>query len=369
MRYIVHAISNVRDLFSKIPQLEVCSGNIENEFDIFIKSVQLAGFDSCVHIQDSLIVCENFCQEAESIISRYSDAIIQFYSVNKDDLRYGSRWISSGRNWAGGCYYIPSEINRKLVQYFNENKKVIVESGDIVQWVGKFLAKSNIKYFNACPNLADLNGTSLTFGKERKRIEITCDAKFSLPLSEIAAFQRGLKRRNQKQVDHIVTSILQNGFSFPMFIWKHNNENHCLDGHGRILALLELERRGFVIPNIPVVYVEADNEREARRKLIEINSVNGVFSKQGLLDFIKDLDIDYGELNIPGVNLKDIENMFKVKYDPTFDIKQISDDDIEEAKENLGNKINVVVQNLKDSHTFRDLSCPNCKCEFSIEQK
>ncbi|MDR2643440.1 MAG: hypothetical protein LBC74_11675, partial [Planctomycetaceae bacterium] len=134
------------------------------------------------------------------------------------------------------------------------------------------------------------------------------------------------------------------------------------------LALLALERRGFVIPDIPVVYIEADNEREARRKLIEINSVNGTFSKQGLLDFIKDLDIEYGELNIPGVDLKDIESMFRVKYDPTFNVQQVTDDDISTAEEEEGNKISVTVQNLKDSRDFRDLVCPKCKCEFSIKK-
>jgi hypothetical protein len=354
VRFIV--LGDIGDLCGLIPTVESGGVNSIEELDILIDSLQLSQQDTCVFLASGVTLCNNFCIEVERIISQNSGSVIQFYSEGKDDLRLGTRLVSNGRGWLNVCFYLPSFVKDSLVEYLAVNRTVIRESDSVVQWVSKFLSKSKIVYLNICPNLVDLYA-SATFIKERKTIKVTCDTESVLPLYKVVSFQRGIKTRSQKQVDHLVTSILQNGFSYPIFIWKHNDENHCLDGHGRILALLLLERRGFVIPNIPVVYIEAGSEKEAKLKLIEINNVNGLFSKSELLDFIKGIDIDYSVLKLYDIDFSDITGVFDVSYESTFSEEK----ETGRVEKERGIKKEKEVDKI-------DVICPKCNRAFSVKK-
>lgn len=71
-------------------------------------------------------------------------------------------------------------------------------------------------------------------------LKITCECKDFLKLDELTEFQGGLKQRDDSDIEKIVRSIEKYGFSFPFFVWRHSGINHCLDGHGRMIALKKL---------------------------------------------------------------------------------------------------------------------------------
>lgn len=143
-----------------------------------------------------------------------------------------------------------------------------------------------------------------------KRIRITCEAKTKLSLDEIVDFQGDLKVRTAEDVEHIIGSIQQFGFSFPFFIWvRPNGDKCCLDGHGRILALKQMREEGYDIPLLPIVEVEAEDEAEARRKLIMINTQSGNWSEVGFRDLVKDIpDLDLSSFTFPDLDLVKIDN-------------------------------------------------------------
>lgn len=143
-----------------------------------------------------------------------------------------------------------------------------------------------------------------------KRIRITCEAKTKLSLDEIVDFQGNLKVRTAEDVEHIIESIQRYGFSFPFFIWiRSNGDKCCLDGHGRILALKQMREEGYDIPLLPVVEVEAEDEAEARRKLIMINTQSGNYSEVGFRDLVKDIpDLDLSSFTFPDLDLVKIDN-------------------------------------------------------------
>jgi hypothetical protein len=95
---------------------------------------------------------------------------------------------------------------------------------------------------------------------------VTCKTNDVLGIDEITEFKTGLKSRNDGDMAKIKTSLKKFGVSFPFFIWKSGAYNYCLDGHGRRLALLALRSEGYKIPPCPVVYIEAENEEEAKQK-------------------------------------------------------------------------------------------------------
>ncbi len=89
-------------------------------------------------------------------------------------------------------------------------------------------------------------------------IRITCKTADYLPLESIEEFQGNLKKRTKKEIDQIITSILKFGFSFPFFVWHHEGRNGCLDGHGRILAVREMEKVYYALDDAGKLYVKKE---------------------------------------------------------------------------------------------------------------
>ena len=89
------------------------------------------------------------------------------------------------------------------------------------------------------------------------------------------------------------------GWSFPVFVWKDKNTNYVIDGHCRLLVLNELETEGYIIPKLPVVYIECKNKKEAKQKLLRLNSQYGKMTKESVLEFVEDLDLNFEEIALP----------------------------------------------------------------------
>ena len=129
------------------------------------------------------------------------------------------------------------------------------------------------------------------------KIKISCQAADTLPLDAIEEFQGNLKKRSKKDIDKIIRSIVEYGFSFPFYVWNGTGHNYCLDGHGRILALTEMRKRGTDLPLFPVVYVDAENEEEAKQKLLRLNSSYGDITQSGFEEFTQGLKMEMDVLS------------------------------------------------------------------------
>lgn len=123
-------------------------------------------------------------------------------------------------------------------------------------------------------------------------IEIKCKGTDTVPLRDIKDFQGNLKTITPENLDKLKRSIKKHGFTAPIFVWEHEGVKHCIDGHSRIKALIDLEDEGIKIPKIPVAYIYADNEKDAREKLLYITSQYGEFDRGGFLDFSEGLQLD-----------------------------------------------------------------------------
>jgi hypothetical protein len=139
-------------------------------------------------------------------------------------------------------------------------------------------------------------------------IEIQCRGADLLPLDAIEEFQGNLKSRSKDDIQKIIKSIKNYGFSFPFFIWNGDGHNRCMDGHGRIQALAEMRRQGENLPLFPVVYVDAKDEAEARQKLLRLNSQYGKMTVDSVLEFTGGMSVEWGELKLPGGDILSIED-------------------------------------------------------------
>jgi hypothetical protein len=138
-----------------------------------------------------------------------------------------------------------------------------------------------------------------------KEVAINCKTKDVIPLEKITPFQGGLKFREEQDIKKIKKSLIEYGISFPFFVWEKDDTIHCLDGHGRQLALMELQQEGYTLPLIPVVFIHAENEEDAKQRILRLNSRYGMVTKYSVLQFVGNIEVNYDDLAIP-----DQANMF-----------------------------------------------------------
>lgn len=160
-----------------------------------------------------------------------------------------------------------------------------------------------------------------------EKIRITCRAADSLPIDSIIEFQGKLKKITKTNMEKLKKSILKNGFTAPIFIWQDAGDNKILDGHQRLATLIKMRQEGFDIPLLPVAYIEANDETEARRKLLAITSQYGEFDALELADWLDELDDDIRD------TLRFVDE--EMIIDTSGPIETVGDDEINEDVEKI----------------------------------
>ena len=141
-----------------------------------------------------------------------------------------------------------------------------------------------------------------------KTIHIACTTADTLPLDELEPFQGELKSLSSVEFAKLRRAIVETGFAFPIYIWK-SPENVCfiLGGHQRVRVLKQLrDAEGFIIPPVPVVFVEAENIVQAKRRILQDASQFGTVERQGLYEFMSEAALSITELDdffkLPEIN-------------------------------------------------------------------
>lgn len=139
--------------------------------------------------------------------------------------------------------------------------------------------------------------------KNIKTISIKCDCKDLLKIEDMTVMQGGLKERTDADYEKIKKSILTYSFSFPFFIWQSGKTNWLIDGTGRYQTLCKMQKDGYIIPPLPVVYIQCKNKTEAKQKLLRLNSQYGKMTKESVLEFAEDIDLNFDEIALPDTTI------------------------------------------------------------------
>jgi len=162
-----------------------------------------------------------------------------------------------------------------------------------------------------------------------------------------------LKERTDEDYEKIKNSIVKFGFSFPFFCWQNNGVNNILDGHGRLETLKRMKEEGYEIPELPVTYVKADSEKDAKDLLLRLNSNYGRMNRESVLDFIGDYDFDMSNYELPSevitfdtdIDLDSLNDFFSDKP-----VDKTKDDNIQEEK-------------------LHEIKCPDCGRIIVVNEK
>ena len=148
-----------------------------------------------------------------------------------------------------------------------------------------------------------------------KTIRITCEAADTVPMDKIQEFQGELKNLEKDQYQQLKMQIEKHGFAAPIFIWRNEGKFKCLDGHQRLRVLKTMkEVDDYDIPNLPVAWIDAKDEKEAKHILLGLTSQYGNMTDQGLYQFVIENEITPLELkenyHFDSIDLEKFEDSF-----------------------------------------------------------
>lgn len=118
-----------------------------------------------------------------------------------------------------------------------------------------------------------------------KTVSISCQAAASVPYTKIKSFQGELKSLSRESLAKLKTLVLKNGVTAPIHVWKSKGELFNLDGHQRCRLFGQLEKDGWKIPPVPIVYVTAKDMKQAKQILLSNISQYGKIEGKGLYEF------------------------------------------------------------------------------------
>lgn len=135
-----------------------------------------------------------------------------------------------------------------------------------------------------------------------KIIKIACQGAATVPLDELLSFQGNLKDLSKENYSKLKKEILELGFSEPVSVWREKTEHgfalHLLNGHQRTRTLREMrDKEGYEVPAIPVSWVEADDLKQAKKKVLALTSQYGNMTTDGLHAFMHDAGLDFAEVD------------------------------------------------------------------------
>lgn len=199
-------------------------------------------------------------------------------------------------------------------------------------------------------------------------IKITCEGATTVDIDELAELQGDLKDLSKENYEKLKASILQFGFTFPVFMWEEVVDlttNHVealaediavkatmrttkwvIDAHQRLRTLKTMRSEGYTIPKLPADRIFAMSKIEAKQKLLLANSQYGTMTNEGL----------YKYLNEPGaeIPLDTIEPLMVLPFGISF---AYSDPNFQPTDPGDQPKLD----------EKKPVTCPECGHQFTLE--
>ena len=159
MRYILRTCAgreHYADYVKKcIPSVEVCFDQKLGAMSNFLQSLEMAGDDAVVNLEDDIWITHNFEEKLKAVVSGNPNSVIQFFSMRKADRDIGSRWDSGKTYLMAQCTYLPKKVSRGILAFSKKYDNIEHKSHPLDSMVADYLSKARMKYWIHCPSLVD----------------------------------------------------------------------------------------------------------------------------------------------------------------------------------------------------------------------
>ena len=174
-----------------------------------------------------------------------------------------------------------------------------------------------------------------------------------IEFEELKKFKFNNLKDSVRDVEKLAKSIEVDGFISPIFIYE--KENYVIDGQGRYLALLELQKKGWEVKSIPIVKIKAKDLKTAKKIVLAINSKHGEITGISLDLFLVDFNkIELQELAMSEISMPELDLKLGL-ITPDHNDKDIDFDNISSN------------ENREKSFKNQLVSCPACDNKFNIQ--
>jgi len=189
-----------------------------------------------------------------------------------------------------------------------------------------------------------------------------------IPWAELKGYEfNQLKDNSNRDITKLKNSIVNQGFSFALCNWFEHK--FIIDGTGRHLALLELEKEGYEIPDLVVNQIQAENIKEAKKLALMVGSQHGQITQNSLADFTSlDFEIEeLKELALEELNLGELDFMIE-----NLEPELVAEEDDFEAQDTNQIKTDIVKGDIfefrKGGKTWHRLMCGDSTSVDDVEK-
>ncbi len=138
-----------------IPHLEVTWDTTRNAMDTFLTTMRNAGNDPIIHLEDDILLTQNFVSKIEQAISERPNEIIQFFSRSQADITEGSRYRAGGSFLMNQCKYLPAGVAKGIADYYPEWPGKVEHPTGTDSMMGDYFRVKKMRYWNYVPSLVN----------------------------------------------------------------------------------------------------------------------------------------------------------------------------------------------------------------------
>jgi hypothetical protein len=170
------------------------------------------------------------------------------------------------------------------------------------------------------------------------------------PWAKIKNYEFNNLKSETRDTTKLEHTIINNGFASPFYVWAGND--YVIDGTGRWIALQNLEKAGAVIPDLPIILIEAKNRKEAKFITLQISSRHGQITEKSFADFVLDFDT---------------EEIEKLKNEELNIFTDFIVEDVEDAEDDINFDDIKSNGDRETKQKVQLVTCPHCEGKFNIQ--
>jgi hypothetical protein len=178
------------------------------------------------------------------------------------------------------------------------------------------------------------------------------------PVDSLIPYDRNPKTHPDSQINQLVESIKQWGWTVPILI---DEDDNVIAGHGRLYAALRLE-----MEEVPCLVIAGLSEVQKAAYVIADNKLgeNGDWDMGLYFSELKDINEQGFDLSVIGTDI-DIDSLnYSPNFEPMTEYPDIEQSDMEKARNNMSN--NIDMRNSDKSLDGAEVACPRCAHVFKF---
>lgn len=142
-------------LRQQLPGLRMVWDRCRDPMETFVRALRSVDDSPALHLEDDVILGENFLNRALLEIAQRPWSVIQFFSMKPEDLTKGSRW--DAYFISAVCFYLPAGYSRLIADYADcwPKRRSNPNAVDVMvkHWLKK--QRNMEKHWIVVPNLVD----------------------------------------------------------------------------------------------------------------------------------------------------------------------------------------------------------------------